>query len=100
MRTPGASGTPDVVLPQRSQAPGQYSSASLEPLEPFVDAAKAAEFLCLRPRRVLELARQGLIPAYPVGDGRRRVWRFRLLELASAIRSRGVDYARQSAAPK
>jgi hypothetical protein len=97
MKTPGASGRPDVALPQQSQTPEQYSSA---PLEPFVDAVKAAEFLCLRPRRVLDLARQGLIPAYPVGDGRRRVWRFRLLELASAVRSRGVDYARQSAAPK
>lgn len=69
-------------------------------LEPFVDAAKAAEFLNLRPRRVLELARRGAIPAYPLGDGKRRVWRFRLSELASALRSHGVNCARQSPAPE
>lgn len=60
-------------------------------IEPFVDANVAAQFLNLRPRRVLQLARQGSIPAYPVGDGQRRVWRFRLSELASAIRARGVN---------
>jgi hypothetical protein len=53
--------------------------------EPFVDAAKASEFLSLKPRRVLELARTGELPAYPLGTGKRRVWRFRLSELAAAL---------------
>jgi len=61
--------------------------------EPFVDAVAAGEFLHLRPRRVLEMARRGEIPAYPLGQGKRRVWRFRLSELASAICSRGVNCA-------
>lgn len=61
--------------------------------EPFVDATAAGEFLHLRPRRVLELARRGEIPAYPLGQGKRRVWRFRLSQLASAICSRGVHCA-------
>jgi len=68
--------------------------------EPFVDASEAGKFLRLRPRRVLELARRGILPAYPLGDGERRVWRFRLSELASAIRSRAVHSARQSPAPE
>jgi hypothetical protein len=68
-------------------------------MEPFVDAARAAEFLSLRPRRVLELARLGAIPAYPLGNGKRRVWRFRLSELASALGSPGVNCVRQSPAP-
>ena len=68
--------------------------------EPFVDAIEAGQFLHLRPRRVLELARQGVIPAYPLGQGQRRVWRFRLSELASAIRSRALNSARQSPAPR
>ena len=59
-------------------------------IEPFVDAKKAAEFLNLRPRRVLELAREGSIPAYPVGSGQRRVWRFRLSELAAVLRSHAL----------
>jgi len=67
--------------------------------EAFVDASEAGKFLRLRPRRVLELARRGILPAYPLGDGERRVWRFRLSELASAIRSRAVHSARQSPAP-
>jgi hypothetical protein len=63
------------------------------PCEPFVDAVAAGDFLRLRPRRVLEMARRGEIPAYPLGQGKRRVWRFRLSELASAICSHGVHCA-------
>ena len=68
--------------------------------EPFVDAVETGRFLQLRPRRVLELARQGAIPAYPLGTGPRRVWRFRLSEVASALRSSSVNYPRQSPAPE
>ena len=68
-------------LPEKKPA-----SELVEP-EPFVDARRAAEFLCLTPRRVLELARKGRIPAHPLGDGVRKVWRFRLSELAAAMGS-------------
>jgi hypothetical protein len=61
-------------------------------MEPFVDAARAAQFLNLRPRRLLELARKGLIPACPVGDGQRKVWRFRLSEIAAALAARAVKF--------
>jgi hypothetical protein len=54
-------------------------------LEPFVNAESAGEFLQLQPRRVLRLARQGKLPAYPIGNGPRRVWRFRLSELAATM---------------
>jgi hypothetical protein len=53
--------------------------------EPFVDAEEAGNFLQLQPRRLLQLARQGKLPAYPIGDGTRKVWRFRLSDLASAM---------------
>jgi len=59
-------------------------------IEPFVDAEKAAEFASLRRRRLLELARTGLIPAYPIGEGQRRVWLFRLSEIASALGARTI----------
>jgi hypothetical protein len=68
--------------------------------EPFVDAVRAAGFLSLSPRRVLTLARSGAIPAYPLGNGQRKVWRFRLSELASAVGARGVQSVRQSHVPK
>lgn len=64
----------------------QYSTLmNIAPPEPFVDAVRAAEFLSLRTRRVIELARMGQLPAYPLGAGTRRVWRFRLSELAAAL---------------
>ena len=59
-----------------------------ESLEPFVDADQAAKFLFLTRRHVLELARAGKLPGHPIGDGARRVWRFRLSELAAAVSAR------------
>ena len=68
--------------------------------EPFVDAVVVGDFLQLRRRRVLELAREGVIPAYPLGIGSRRVWRFRLSEVATALGSSRVNYSRQPPAPR
>jgi hypothetical protein len=56
--------------------------------EPFVDATRAAEFLGIKPRRLLEMARAGQIPGYPLGTGARRMWRFRLTEISKAIGAR------------
>ena len=56
-----------------------------EALEAFVDADEAGKFLSLNRRRILELARAGKLPGHPIGDGARRVWRFRLSELADAV---------------
>jgi hypothetical protein len=67
----------------------QRDSMNLEVLpEPFVDATRAAEFLGIKPRRVLEMARLGQVPAYPLGTGARRTWRFRLSEICKAICAR------------
>jgi Helix-turn-helix domain len=55
--------------------------------ERFVDADEAARFLSLTRRRVLDLARARKLPGHPIGDGARRIWRFRLTELAAAIAS-------------
>ena len=68
--------------------------------EPFVDAVRAAGFLSISPRHVLTLARRRAIPAHPLGNGQRRVWRLRLSELASAVSARGVQFVRQSHVPK
>lgn len=42
-------------------------SADMLP-EPFVDATRAAEFLGIKPRRILEMARSGQLPGYPARD--------------------------------
>jgi hypothetical protein len=56
--------------------------------EPFVDEHVVASFLGIEPRRVLEMARKGLVPAHPIG-GQRKTWRFRISEIDShfSIRS-------------
>jgi hypothetical protein len=54
--------------------------------EPFVSAQEAAQFLSVKRRYLLELARRGIAGAYPLGTGsKRKVWVFRLSELAAAI---------------
>lgn len=70
----------------REIEPTQQANRS-EP-ERFVDAVTAAKFLSIQRRQVLELARAGKIPAYPIGDGKRRLWRFRLSDLARAMEQR------------
>lgn len=60
-------------------------SGSLKP-EPFVSANAAAEFLGVKRRFLLELARRGIAGAYPLGPGnKRKIWVFRLSELAASI---------------
>jgi hypothetical protein len=56
--------------------------------EPFVDAAAGAEFLKINPRTLQRLARQQRVPAYPLGSGRRKTWRFLLSELYDWMRGR------------
>ena len=63
----------------------QSTKMNLQDFERFVDADEAARFLSLTRRRVLELARAGKLPGHPIGDGPRRVWRFRLSDLAAAF---------------
>jgi hypothetical protein len=41
----------------------------------------AAQFLSLDRARVIRLARAGKLPAHPLGEGKRKQWRFRLSEL-------------------
>ena len=54
--------------------------------EPFVSAETAASFLAIKRRYLLELARRGIAGAYALGTGtKRKLWVFRLTELAAAI---------------
>jgi hypothetical protein len=54
--------------------------------EPFVDAARAAQFLCCSRKHLLDLARSATIPAYIQKTGnQRRTWIFRLSELEAYV---------------
>ena len=67
---------------------GGYQMNSEQNPEPFVDATRAAEFLGIKPRRLLEMTRAGQIPGHPLGTGARRTWRFRLSEISRAVSAR------------
>jgi hypothetical protein len=57
--------------------------------EPFVSADEAAKFLGIKRRFLLSLARKGIAGAYALGTGGiRRIWVFRLSELAESIDSK------------
>jgi len=65
---------------------GKVSRLVSLPPEPFVSANEAAQFLCVKRRYLLELARRGIAGAYPLGTGgKRKIWVFRLSELAASV---------------
>jgi hypothetical protein len=60
--------------------------------EPFVSAEEAAQFLSIKRRYLLALARKGIAGAYALGTGSiRKIWVFRLSELAAAIAGKNSD---------
>lgn len=55
----------------------------------FLDPEQAAVFLGgLNSRTVTRWAREGYLPAYPIGEGRRRLWRFLESDLEQWMLSR------------
>jgi hypothetical protein len=69
-----------------------YGNSAPSTLEPFVSADEAAVFLSISRRYLLALARGGLAGAYALGTGaQRKIWVFRLSELANAIVLRSAN---------
>ena len=50
--------------------------------EPYVDAQRAASFLAMSRKTLLAKSRRGQLPGHPIGQGPRKIWRFRLSELS------------------
>ena len=68
--------------------------------EAFVSAEVAAEFLGIKRRLLLSMARQGIPGAYPIGTGGfRKHWIFLLSELTAAIRQ-NMRYDPDRVAPR
>jgi excisionase family DNA binding protein len=59
-----------------------------EDREPFVTPEEAARFLRISPVTVKKMAREGYLPAHPIGNGLRKRWRFLISELASHMTCR------------
>ncbi len=68
-----------------STATSSNPVADFRGYEPFVDEDVIALFLSVTPRRVLEMVRDGEIPAHPIGRRSRNTWRFRVSEVSAAI---------------
>jgi excisionase family DNA binding protein len=64
----------------------------------FVDSAEAAKFLKIHSRTLQQMARDGIVPGYPIGEGIRKTWRFVLSELDDWMRKRN-KYSDQSRRP-
>lgn len=64
----------------------------------FLDAAQAAEVLGgFNSRTVSRWAREGYLPAYPIGEGKRRVWRFLQHDLEEWMLARRTGAAMHNA---
>lgn len=66
-----------------------YASADECSSRRFLTATEASEFLGgLNGRTVTRWAREGYLPAFPIGEGKRRLWRFLESDLENWMRSR------------
>jgi hypothetical protein len=71
---------------RRTEESARLVNARWGDFEPFVDETVIADFLGIKPRRVLEMARRRELPCHPIG-GVRKTWRFRVSEIDAHFRS-------------
>jgi excisionase family DNA binding protein len=64
-----------------SSQPAPATPALTTHFEPYVSVEKAAGYLDIAPKTLLEKARKGEVPAYPWGNGMRKTWRFKISQL-------------------
>ena len=57
-----------------------------------LDAREAALILKMNSRTLVHWARSGYVPAHPLGEGKRRIWRFFESELLEWIRTRQTTF--------
>lgn len=58
----------------------------------LLDAREAAAILRMDSRTLIRWARLGQVPAHPLGEGRRKLWRFLEHEILDWVESRESDY--------
>jgi len=56
----------------------------------FLNAEEAAQVLRMDSRTLVRWARMGQVPAHPLGEGKRRLWRFVETELICWLEGRGT----------
>jgi len=66
-----------------------HHANDVQEMRRFLSPAEAADFLGgLNVRTVVRWAREGYIPAIPIGEGKRRLWRFNARDLEDWMLSR------------
>jgi predicted site-specific integrase-resolvase len=60
-----------------------------------LDAKEAARVLKMDSRTLVCWARRGYVPAHPLGEGKRRIWRFFESELLKWVENQENAYARK-----
>jgi predicted site-specific integrase-resolvase len=60
-----------------------------------LDAKEAARVLKMDSRTLVCWARRGYVPAHPLGEGKRRIWRFFEDELLEWVKNHENAYARR-----
>ena len=64
------------------------ASNALTPVEYYVDDTEIAKMLRIHHRTVQQMARDGEIPAYPLGKRKRKTWRFLRSEVHDWVQSK------------
>ena len=74
--------------------PNANGSVALDPTykisKHFLNADEAAQVLRMDSRTLVRWARLGQVPAHPLGEGKRRLWRFIETELICWLEERGT----------
>jgi excisionase family DNA binding protein len=61
----------------------------------LLDAHEAAQILRMDKRTLVRWARLGQVPAHPMGEGKRKLWRFMEHELLQWVEARGISSERR-----
>ena len=64
-------------------------------VDPPLSAKEAALILKMNSRTLVSWARCGQVPAHPLGEGKRRLWRFFESELLQWVKTRENDFPRK-----
>jgi len=70
------------------------SSENFGDLQPLTPAG-AAQYLGLDAKTITRWARQGYLPAHPLGEGKRKFWRFLVSELSAWLNDKTNNSGRE-----
>jgi excisionase family DNA binding protein len=74
------------LLPPPAKSPGRGAAS-----HKLMTAVEAAILLGMDHRTLIRWARAGYVPAHPLGEGRRRMWRFFEDELVAWVEAQSND---------